>query len=423
MWVVAPTRSDDELGAFVPGARTVVAGTPGGELAGLRFVAKDLFDVAGARTGAGSPEFLADAPVAARHAPAVAALLAGGADLVGKTVTDELAFSLFGTNAHYGMPHNTAAPGRVPGGSSSGSASAVAGGAADLALGTDTAGSVRVPASYCGIFGLRPTHGRISAESVVPLAPSLDTVGLLADDGRVLGAAWRVLRGASGSAAPAGSEVRSPTATLTDRFPTRNITTLVCPPELLALLDDDARDGFESAADELGRDLGWRVVERAVIAPDELERMREIFRSVQLAEAWKSHGAWIERRRPQLGPGVASRFAAAAQADPTAAEQLPSRRLEVQLLLAEALGDDKLLLQPAACGPAPWPALGGSAKDDLRLRTLTLTSLAGLAGAPVVSLPLAQVDAMPLGVALVGLAGEDDVVVECAATVASGAAR
>ena len=145
----------DHLGAFVIGPRLLESGAPGGPLSGLRFGVKDLFDVAGTRTGAGNPDWLADAPVASTDAPAVSALLAAGADLWGKTVTDELAYSLSGTNVHYGTPVNTAAPGHVPGGSSSGSAAAVAGGEVELALGTDTGGSNRVPASY--LRDLRPS--------------------------------------------------------------------------------------------------------------------------------------------------------------------------------------------------------------------------------------------------------------------------
>lgn len=421
----------DDDGAFVPGPRAHVAGSSHGPLKGMGFAAKDLFDVAGTRTGAGNPDFLADAPVATKHAPAVAALLEEGADLVGKTVTDELAFSLSGTNVHYGTPNNPVAPGRVPGGSSSGSASAVACGLADFALGTDTGGSVRVPASYCGLYGLRPTHGRISVEGVVPLARSFDTVGLLATDGAVLRSAWSALAAHASSPLPVGEAVRdaamwrggpsagAPRAGEPRARAPRAVSTLVCPPELLALLDEDARLDFEPAADELGRLLGCRVVERSVLPPEELVRLRTVFRTVQLAEAWRSHGSWIERRHPSFGPGVRSRFEAASQVDPNALEQLPLERRNLLRLLGAALGDDELLLQPAASGAAPPIDLDAAAKDNLRLRTLTLTAPAGIAGVPVVALPLARVDGLPLGLALVAAPGEDELLVDCAARLSS----
>jgi amidase len=164
---------------YLPGAAT-------GPLAGLTFAAKDLFDVAGYVACAGNPDWLRTHAPAGKTAPVVQTLLEAGATLMGKTVTDELAFSMSGENIHYGTPINPAAPARIPGGSSSGSASATASKLVDFALGTDTSGSIRVPASYCGLFSLRPTHGRISCQGVIPLAPSFDTVGWVARDATLL---------------------------------------------------------------------------------------------------------------------------------------------------------------------------------------------------------------------------------------------
>jgi amidase len=135
----------DPLGAFVPHGRIEIEGAAEGPLAGVRFAVKDIFDVAGVITGRGNPDWLASHAPATVNAPAVDALLAAGAKLVGKTITEELAFSVIGTNPYYGTPKNVAAPGRVPGGSSSGSAAAVGGGLVPLALGSDTGGSIRQP--------------------------------------------------------------------------------------------------------------------------------------------------------------------------------------------------------------------------------------------------------------------------------------
>ena len=150
-----------------------VAGSLRGALHGLTFVAKDLYDVAGHRTGAGSPAWLEAHDAATRTAPAISALLAAGADLVAKSHTDELAWSLLGQNAHYGTPTNPRSVDRVPGGSSSGSVVATAAGLVDFALGSDTGGSVRVPASNCGVYGIRTTHGAISLAGAVPSCPVL----------------------------------------------------------------------------------------------------------------------------------------------------------------------------------------------------------------------------------------------------------
>ena len=187
------SKLPDPLNAFCSHSTAALKGAPGGPLAGLTFAAKDLFDIAGHVTGAGNPDWLRLHTPAPRTAPVVQTLLDAGADMVGKTHTDELSRGIFGENAHYGTPTNPRAPGRVPGGSSSGSAAAVAGGLVDFALGTDTGGSVRIPASFCGIFGIRPTHGRLSLDGVVGQAPSFDTVGWLARDADLLARVGAVL--------------------------------------------------------------------------------------------------------------------------------------------------------------------------------------------------------------------------------------
>jgi len=175
----------DEIGAFVPGPRVRIEGRVGGPLSGLTFAAKDLFDVAGVPTGGGNHDWPTGQPIPIRHAWAVQTLLDAGATLVGKTVTDEVSLGILGENAFDGTPKNVSAPGRVPGGSSSGSAAAVAAGLCDTALGTDTGGSVRVPASFCGLYGIRPTHGRLDTTGMLPQAPSSDTTGWFARDAEV----------------------------------------------------------------------------------------------------------------------------------------------------------------------------------------------------------------------------------------------
>ena len=182
----------DDLNAFA-NLDVHVPGAPDGPLSGMAFAAKDIFDVAGHVTGGGNPDWQRTHDPAERTAPAVQALLDAGATLVGKTHTDELTRGILGRNPHYGTPVNPAAPGRVPGGSSSGSASAVAGGVVDFALGSDTGGSVRMPSSFCGLYGLRPTHGRISLDGVLPQASSFDTVGWFARDAVTFERAGRVL--------------------------------------------------------------------------------------------------------------------------------------------------------------------------------------------------------------------------------------
>ncbi len=287
--------ADDPLGALKIGPAVLAEGAPDGDLAGTTFVAKDLYDVAGYPTGAGNPQWEATHPMPTTTAPAVTLLLAAGATLIGKSHTDELAYSLSGTNVHYGTPINSAAPGCVPGGSSSGSASAVAGGLCDFALGTDTGGSVRVPASFCGIFGLRPTHGRVTADGVVPLAPSFDAVGWFARSGAVLMQVGRVLLDAD-----------------FDETAHLAATKLVLADDLLAAVPDEVAAVVEAAARAAAIRLELPL-ERGALADGDIASWADCFRTLQRGEAWECHGAWITATRPSFGPGIAQRFTDAAR--------------------------------------------------------------------------------------------------------------
>ncbi|MDX9839736.1 MAG: amidase family protein, partial [Azoarcus sp.] len=193
----------DPAHAFVPYPAAELPHTPGGPLDGLSFAVKDLFDVAGYPTGGGNPHVLALSGIKTHTAPTVQRLLDSGARFVGKTYTDELAFSMNGINAHFGAPVNGGAPDRITGDSSSGSAAAVSNGLVDFALGTDTGGSVRCPASHCGLFGLRPTHGRISLENCLDLAPGFDSCGFFTRDSETFARVGDVLLGADPSPLPA----------------------------------------------------------------------------------------------------------------------------------------------------------------------------------------------------------------------------
>ncbi len=374
------------VGPLRVGPEILASGRAGGPLGSITLAVKDVIDVAGVATGAGNPDFLAAAGAAREHAIAVSRLLGAGADVVGKAHTDELAFSLSGTNAHYGTPHNPAAPGRLPGGSSCGSASAVADGTAQIALGTDTAGSIRVPASYCGVYGLRPTHGRVPLAGVVPLASSFDTCGLLARSGPLLELATVSLLGTATADPPAG---------------------LVLAADLLAEADARVAAAVKLAAEQLADVLGVPV-SSAELAGDRLDEWLDAFRGRQMVEAWRAHGEWITECHPTFGPGVGARFAAAAATPPSAALAARGARGEVIEALERALPCGAALVLPATATTAPPPDLPGAKKEDLRRRTMRLTCLAPLAGAPAVSLPLAQSDGRPVGLSLLARPGEDE---------------
>lgn len=384
----------DELGAFISHDEVHIDGAPGGPLAGLSFGAKDLYDVAGHVTGAGNPTWYETHEPATSTAPAVAMLLEAGATLVGKTHTDELAFSLNGENQHYGTPLNSAAPARVPGGSSCGSASAVAGGAVDFALGSDTGGSVRVPASYCGLYGIRPSHGRIPLDHVVPLAPSFDTVGWFTRDGGLLRDVGRVLLPWRARPRPAR---------------------LLLARDAFALMLDGSEAALSAPVARLKSLIAG--CEEVTVADDGLAAWMGHFRLLQAREAGLCHAAWIAEAKPDLGPGVAERFAFAATvseddvADSRAFRETAARRI------GDLLDGTAVLCLPSAPGIAPLKGVPGAELDEFRQRALSLTAIAGLAGAPQVTLPLGQFDGCPIGLSLLAAPGCDEILLELAAEI------
>ncbi len=379
---------------FIVGPKRLAA-VGKGPLAGIDFAAKDVFAVAGQRTGAGNPTWLATHPQATGHAEAVGALLEAGATLAGVTITDELAFSLSGTNVHYGTPINPADPRRIPGGSSAGSAVAAARRIVEIGLGTDTAGSIRVPSSYCGVFGLRPTWGRISVQGVVPLAPSFDTVGAMAYDAAVLERAMRTLLGA-------------------DRSPPSKPRVLLLAEEYLELVGQRERqaivDGAKLIADRLR--LGFDTA--TILGSDLVDEIVEHFRAQQLFEVWESHGAWISKYRPSFGPGVAARFELASRAKRPEAGALRRLRELLSARMARAIGADRIVVKPVTPTVAPFAAAPRAELERNRNFIFRLTSLAAVWGSPELVVPY-QVDGLPFGIGLLGSPGDDEVLLRMAA--------
>ncbi len=388
----------DTARAFVPYPDAEVAHAGSGPLSGLCFAAKDLFDVAGYPTGGGQPFVLAMSGIKTRTAPTVQALLDAGARFVGKTVTDEFAFSMFGDNAHFGAPVNGAAPDRISGGSSSGSAAAVSNRLCDFALGTDTGGSVRAPASHCGLYGIRPTHGRISLAGVLDLAPSLDTCGYFARDALSFSRVSDVLLGADSAPLPADCRLLQPT-------------------DLWALLDADVVAAQKAPLARVEAALGPARPTQVVL--DGMDAMYWGFRYLQGREAWMVDGPLIERFQPPLGPGVAERFAwSKAVTDEQFATGVAYRR-RFRSHLAALLGQDGVLVLPTMPDVAPLRGGDSAAMDDYRERSVQLLCAAGLSGFPQISLPLGRRLDAPLGLSLLGPAGSDRSLVRLAERIAA----
>jgi amidase len=380
-----PDAMTDRDSPFMPGPRLEIGGAPGGPLAGLGFAVKDLFDVAGEPTGYGSPAWARTNPPAAATAPVIQALLQAGARLQGKTKTVELAYGLTGENVWYGTPRNPAAPDRFPGGSSCGSAAAVAAGLVDFAMGSDTGGSVRIPASYCGIFGIRPSWGAVSLAGARGLGPSFDTPGWFAGRASVLARVGAVLLPEDGTGPGLGPLLRVDDAWIN-----------AVPPTVVALAEP-----MLALERLLGRAL------RVDVAPEGLDALYEHFRCVQAEEAWATLGSWVEATRPEFGPGVAERFAAARAMDPAKAAAGRAFRRGFQARMRALLAGGAVLAYPTS--PVPAPRLGASPAEQnaIRERTMGVTAIAGLAGLPEVSLPVGRAEGAPVGLSLVAAAGRD----------------
>lgn len=391
---------NDPAHAFVPYPDVPVVSAATGPLADLRFGVKDLFDVAGYPTGGGSPIVLAMSGIKSRTAPTVQKLLDAGARFAGKTVTDEFAFSMNGNNAHFGAPINGAATDRITGGSSSGSASAVSSGLCDFALGTDTGGSVRAPANHCGLYGLRPTHGRVSLEGAFDLCPSLDTCGWFARDIATFARVADVLLGPD--AAPLPRAVR-----------------LLWPSEVWAMLDAPVLQALEASVNQVQARLGHATPVDA-IALESWDAMYWNFRYVQSREAWLSNGPLIERYAPPLGSGVAERFAWSRAVTDAQVLQGRAFRAVFREKLAALLGQDGVLLMPTVPDIAPLRAAADSSLEDYRNKAIRMLCIAGFSGFPQLSMPLAARDGAPLGLSLLGPAGSDRSLIGLAERIAAG---
>jgi amidase len=374
-----------------------------GALNGLSFAVKDLIDLGGQKTGCGNPTWRETHPPASVNAVCVEQLLDAGARCVGKTVSDELAFSLLGENHFYGTPLNPKSPDRVPGGSSSGSASAVARGIVDFALGTDTGGSVRVPANNCGVWGMRPSHGFISVAGVNPFAPTFDTVGILASSAEVLTRVASVLL-------------------VCEDIPDEEPATIHYLQEAFSIVDSDVRQALEVPVRRLRSLFGRRLRDSSVreIGGEQargsegtgFQTWHDTYRVLQWAEIESCLGAWIEATKPAFGPEAAQNFDLVKSLDRRRVRLAAQRREEYFQRLKAMLGPNDLLCMPTTPALAPLKGTiaprGHAAAGDYYPRTLSLTSVAGIGRLPQVSLPLAESSGgVPVGLSLLAANGRD----------------
>ncbi|XP_057960452.1 amidase 1-like [Malania oleifera] len=378
----------------------------------LTFAVKDIFDVDGYVTGFGNPDWARTHSPATAMAPAVLAVLRGGATCVGKTVMDEMAYSINGENIHYGTPKNPCAPDQVPGGSSSGSAVAVGARLVDFSLGTDTGGSVRVPASFCGIFGFRPSHGVVPTTGVIPMAQSFDTVGWFARDAVTLNRVGRVL------------------LKLPDLDPV-NLSQIILPGDCFQLLSIPTDRVTQVLVRSVEKLFGGHVVEHMTLGNyvkdkvpslktfmsegnddqvyniPSLVALSSAMRLLQRYEFKSNHGEWVRTVGPHLGPGLSERVWEAIRTTDDKIEVCQSVRTELRAALTALLGDFGILAIPTVPGPPPKLQMESSTLEIFRVRAFSLLSIAGVSGFCQVSIPIGLYDNLPVAVSLLAKHGSD----------------
>jgi amidase len=351
-----------------------------GILQEMSFAVKDVFAIKGHTSGAGNPDWLRTHAPADRTAESIDRLLEQGARMTGITQTDELMYSLNGENFHYGTPVNPKAPNRIPGGSSSGSAVAVSAGLVEFALGTDTGGSIRIPAAYCGIYGFRPTHGLVSMNGIIPLAESFDTVGWMARDTSVL--------------------LKVGLSLLDEPFPTdSSFKRIYLGNDAWALADADCMGLASHSIKALTRQAVYS--ESVEVASEGLEAWMNAFRTLQGLEIWRAHSQWIQKENPTFGPGIAERFASASSLRDEDGTFYNEMREDIKKRMIDLLGEDGILIIPTAPGIAPLLQQSGEELDKRRAKTLQLTCIAGLAGLPQITIPMTSSEGSVYGISMI----------------------
>jgi amidase len=384
-----------EMSGFCSHESVHVDGAGDGPLKGLAFAVKDIIDVAGHVTGGGNAEWFRTHDPARKHAAAVQILLDAGAMMVGKTITEEFAYGMIGENFHYGTPRNANAPGHVPGGSSSGSASVVAAGDVDFALGTDTGGSVRVPASFCGIYGLRPSHGRVPLAGVMPLAPSLDTCGWFARNPGIMKRVGEVLL-----------DWRVPPAA--GRF--------LIATDAFAVTGAGICDALLPALQRASKILGppQEIVASDLLDMADLSDLAAVMQVFRGSEAAASHLAWISTANPVMGPGFRERFEDGGRYTREEIAAATATRARLEGHLDALLADGTVMAVPAAPSVPPPARSQESVYDTLRANNELFNSMAPLARLPQISLPLAEADGLPIGLGLIAAHGNDELLLDTA---------
>lgn len=392
---VSPVPPYDPLQAFVRDNHIALSGSGQGSLAGLTFAAKDVFKILGSAYGNGHPEWLRTHDPDDFTASTILRLLDEGADLVGKTVCDELCFSISGENWNYGSPINPHDPRRFAGGSSSGSGAATAGGLVDFALGSDCLGSVRVPASYNGVFGARPSYKRVPSDGEAPYCASMDVLGYMCSTPAIFRLVSRVLLGEDTTKV--------------------EFNKLLIAKDCFDAINPIVYKELKPAIDHIGKHLPS--VEEVVISPEGLDKWIKVFQIVQGYEVWESYGGWVSKYRPRLSRGPKERLEWVSTITRKQYKEAYAQKEEISQHIRNLLSSGGILCLPTAASVAP---LRSSALDEInttRLQSSYLLCISPLSGVPQFTLPMVFSDGVPLGLSLISAFGADMALAEFSASV------
>ena len=356
-----------------------------GRLKNLKFVLKDMCDVKNIKTSCGNPDFYKACEPAKKHAEFLSNILSEGAILEGITICDEFFYSVIGENSHYGTPKNLNAPNCVPGGSSSGSAAALTTDLFDFSIGSDTGGSVRVPASFCGLLGIRPTHGRINANGVYPMAPSFDTIGWFSNNIKTFQKIGEVLL---------------------DKNENENITfnQFVIAEDLLELVDTDIKNQFNSYYKELHPNI--KHIRLSKFSKSEIA---DNFRILQAGEIKEHVIPWIEKNKPKISLEINSRIEMASEISPLEIDAAKTFRQEIISEINNSLPEGDIAIFPTT--PFSAPKCGQSDQDlgSDRKKIMEMTSIAGMTSRPQISIPKFKGKTGPVGISILGWQNSDEI--------------
>ncbi len=369
----------DALQAFVRENHIALKGSEKGPLQGLSFAIKDVFMVRGSTYGNGHPDWLKTHGPDPYTAVSVLKLLDHGADMVGKTVCDELCFSISGENWNYGSPLNPHDIRRYAGGSSSGSGAATAGGLVDFATGSDCLGSVRVPASYNGLLGMRPTYKRVDNDGEAPYCESMDVLGYVAKEPEVFKKVSQVLLGED-----------------TKKTPFKQV---YIAKDCFDGVDDDVAETLKPAVEHVKKHVG--PAKEVVVAEEGLDKWIEIFKIVQGYEVFESYGGWLDKYKPRLSRGPKERLEWAGTITRPAYLKHKAKREKLMERFLNFLPEDAVLVLPTAASVAPLRTESLEEINRVRAQSASLLCIAPLTGTPQVTVPLVKQHGVPLGLTLI----------------------